>query len=104
MENNTNQDPDIFDWENKTWDIIDTYFKQNGILVSHHLESFDYFMSRQLPAIIKEKDFNPVRIYNKDTFNEETHEYGEYYEIRFGKTYISKPVLFENPNKTNVSK
>ena len=99
MENNTNQDPDIFDWENKTWDIIDTYFKQNGILVSHHLESFDYFMSRQLPAIIKEKDFNPVRIYNKDTFNEETHEYGEYYEIRFGKTYISKPVLFENPNK-----
>jgi hypothetical protein len=66
-QNIINQVETDFDWENKTWDVVDKYFKQNGIMVAHHLESFDYFMSKQLPSIVREKDFNPVRIYNKDT-------------------------------------
>ena len=35
---------DNFDWETRTWDVIDTFFKQNNILIDHHLNSFNYFM------------------------------------------------------------
>ena len=28
---------DDFDWETKTWDVIDTFFKQDNILIEHHL-------------------------------------------------------------------
>ena len=45
-----------FDWENRTWDLIDVLFKNRDILIAHHIESFDYFMIHQLPKIIKEKD------------------------------------------------
>lgn len=98
-QNIINEVKNDYDWENNTWYIIDKYFKQNGILVSHHLESFDYFMSKQLPAIVRDKEFNPVKIFNKDSYNEETMEYSEFYEIRFGKVFISKPVIFGTPNK-----
>jgi DNA-directed RNA polymerase II subunit RPB2 len=88
-----------FDWENKTWDVIDTFFKQDNILIAHHLDSFNYFMSNELQAIVREKEFNPVKIYNKDTWNDDLQLYTETYQIEFGKIYISKPVLYDSPNK-----
>ena len=88
-----------FDWENLTWDVIDTYFKQDKVLISHHLNSFNYFMEKDLQSIIREKEFNTIKIYNKDKFDEEKQIYREIYEIEFGKLYISKPVLYDKPNK-----
>ena len=88
-----------FDWENKTWDVIDTFFKQDNILIDHHLNSFNYFMGTELQAIVREKEFNPIKIFNKDTWNEELQIYTETYQIEFGKIYISKPVLYDSPNK-----
>lgn len=44
-----------FDWENRTWDVIDTFFKQDSILIEHHLSSFNYFMNTELQNIIREK-------------------------------------------------
>jgi len=93
--NSTTQD---FDWENKTWDVIDTFFKQNNILIDHHLNSFNYFMSNDLQLIVREKDF-VIKIFNKDTWNEDLQLYTENYVIEFGKIYISKPVLYDAPNK-----
>jgi DNA-directed RNA polymerase II subunit RPB2 len=90
---------DEFDWENKTWDVIDTFFKQDNVLIEHHLSSFNYFMSTELQNIIKEKEINPIKIFNKDTWNDEAQIYTENYQIEFGKIYISKPVLAESPNK-----
>lgn len=88
-----------FNWETKTWNIIDTYFKQNNILIDHHINSFNYFMTHQLQSIVKEKEFNQVKIFNKDTWNEDLQMYLETYVIEFGKIYISKPVLYDAPNK-----
>lgn len=88
-----------FDWENKTWDVIDTFFKQDNILIDHHLNSFNYFMNYELQSIVREKDYNPIKIFNKDTWNEELQLYTETYQIEFGKVYISKPVLYDAPNK-----
>jgi len=90
---------DNFDWENKTWDVIDTFFKQDNILIDHHLNSFNYFMNNQLQSIVKEKEFNPIKIFNKDTWNDDLQLYMETYQIEFGKIYISKPVLYDAPNK-----
>jgi len=90
---------DNFDWENKTWDVIDTFFKQDNILIEHHLNSFNYFMNYQLQAIVKEKEFNPIKIFNKDSWNDDNQLYTETYQIEFGKIYISKPVLYDAPNK-----
>lgn len=87
-----------FDWENKTWDVIDTFFKQDNILIDHHLNSFNYFMTNQIQSIVKEKAFN-IKVFNKDTWNDDLQQYLETYQIEFGKIYISKPVLYDHPNK-----
>ena len=55
-----------FDWEKLTWDVIDTYFKQDKILISHHLNSFNYFMEKELQSIIREKEFSSIKVYNKE--------------------------------------
>ena len=88
-----------FDWENNTWDVIDKFFKQDNILIDHHLNSFNHFMNNELQSIIRRKEFNPLKIFNKNTWNEELQIYTETYQIEFGKIYISKPVLYDSPNK-----
>jgi len=90
---------DEFDWDLNTWTVIDTFFKQDNVLIDHHLSSFNYFMNTDLQNIIREKDVNPIKIFNKDTWNDEAQLYTESYQIEFGKIYISKPVLSEAPNK-----
>jgi len=99
MSLNDNSENLNFDWENKTWDVIDTFMKQENILIDHHLNSFNYFMTHELQAIVREKEFNPIKIFNKDTWNDELQIYTETYQIEFDKIYISKPVLYDNPNK-----
>ena len=98
-ETEINNEQTAFNWDEKTWDVIDTFFKQDNILIEHHLSSFNYFMNTELQAIIREKEFNPIKIFNKDTWNEEHQLYTETYQIEFGKVYISKPVLNDSPNK-----
>ncbi len=90
---------DDFDWENNTWDVIDKFFKQDDILINHHLTSFNNFMEKDLQSIVREKEFSTVKIYNKDKYDEEKELYREIYEIEFGKIHISKPVLYDKPNK-----
>ena len=96
---NNSKKSDDFNWETNTWDIIDTFFKQENIMIEHHLSSFNHFMTHDLQSIVREKDFNPIKIYNKDSWNEELQQYLETYQIEFGKIYISKPVLYDAPNK-----
>ena len=91
-----------FDWDNKTWDVIDKFFKQDNILIDHHLTSFNYFMNNELQSIIRRKEFNPLKIFNKNSWNDELQLYTETYQIEFGKIYISKPVLYDNPNNQLV--
>ena len=99
MSTNTEFEENDFEWDSKTWNVIDAFFKQDNILIEHHLASFNYFMDNELQAIVREKDFNPIKIFNKDTWNEELNLYTETYQIEFGKVHISKPVLYDQPNK-----
>jgi DNA-directed RNA polymerase beta subunit len=69
-----------FNWEDKTWEVIDTFFKQDKVLISHHLNSYNYFMDKELQAIIREKDFNTIRINNKDSYDEEKQIFKEIYD------------------------
>ena len=93
-----NNDDNEFDYDNLTWTVIDCFFKQNNILIDHHISSFNYFMTNELQNIVKEKEFI-TKIFNKDTWNEDLQLYTETYQIEFGKVYISKPVLYDHPNK-----
>ena len=88
-----------FNWDSNTWNVIDAFFKQDNVLVDHQISSFNYFMSNQLQNIVKEKDLNQVKIFNKDSWNEELQQYTETYIVEFGKIYVSKPVLYDAPNK-----
>ena len=58
---------DEFDWDLNTWTVIDTFFKQDNVLIDHHLSSFNYFMNTDLQNIIREKDVNPIKIFNKES-------------------------------------
>jgi DNA-directed RNA polymerase II subunit RPB2 len=82
-----------FNWEENTWDVLDSYFVDKKVLVSHHLESYNYFINESLGEIIKEN--NPIITYEN---------YGEKnvneYHISFNNVYISKPVINENDGTT----
>ena len=43
--NTSDDDNDDFDLESNTWTIIDRFFKQDNILIKHHITSFNYFTS-----------------------------------------------------------
>ena len=34
-----------FSWDDKTWNVLDSYFTDKSILIRHHLESYNYFIS-----------------------------------------------------------
>ncbi len=87
-----------FDWENATWDVVDTFFKQDNVLIKHHIDSFDHFLSYQLENIVHEKEFQ-LKINNKATYNAEKDMYGETYIVEFGRVSIAKPVLQDAPHK-----
>ena len=93
------EDKTNFNWESKTWDVTDVFFKQESILINHHLNSFNYFMEKELQSIIREKEFSSIKIYDKFSYDEERQLHKNMYEIEFGKIYISKPVLYDKPNK-----
>jgi DNA-directed RNA polymerase II subunit RPB2 len=101
INNNDANEDNEFNFDNNTWSVIDTFFKQDNILIDHHLSSFNYFMTYELQNIVKEKEFN-IKIFNKDTWNDDMQLYMETYHIEFGKVYIGKPVLYDNVNRVMI--
>ena len=93
MSNNTN-----FNWETETWKVIDRFFKQDNVLVKHHLDSFNHFMHKDMQEIVQEKDFQ-VKI-NAD-WDDELHKYCKTYKVSFGKIQVSKPVIYETNGKNS---
>ena len=82
------------------WNIIDTYFKDNPDFVSkHHISSYNDFMKKGIPQILKEK--NPIRII-KGLDDSKTYKYTM--ELYLGgkdgdKIYYGKPVIYDNNNQ-----
>ena len=85
-----------FDWLNKTWSVLDSYFSDPKRLIQHHIQSFDSFIEEGIPRVLK--DFNPIVCY--DNFSREHEKFMTEYHINFGgpngdKIYIGKPVIQE---------
>ena len=76
--------------------MIDKYFDKKNVLVNHHLNSFNYLITDDLPRIIREKEFQ-IKI-NAD-WNDELNMYLKSYYVNFENFYISKPVIYENNGK-----
>ena len=93
-DNNETKDNE-FDWELRTWDIIDELFRNDKIFVEHHINSYNYFIKTQLPTIVMEKEFT-IKVINKDTWDDNIKEYLEYYVIEWGNIGITKPMIFDS--------
>jgi DNA-directed RNA polymerase II subunit RPB2 len=84
--------------ETLSWSIIDRYFKDNpNVLVRHHLESYNDFLSNGIARIMKDR--NPI-ILEKDE-NKETGKYNSVIEIYLGgvqgdRITFSKPIIYDD--------
>ena len=87
-----------FNLDKDTWDVIKLHFKNNNVLVKHHIDSFDDFMNKKVGEIVKQ--FNPLSIYNN--YNPDTNTYENEIRISFGDVYFSKPLIHENDGSTKV--
>jgi DNA-directed RNA polymerase II subunit RPB2 len=85
---------------NKTWKIIDSYFRDNPQnLVRHHIESYDDFFTTGIFQIFKEK--NPVQLNTR--FDKKLNDYRSKCIMYFGgkdgkKIYFGKPVIYDDSN------
>jgi DNA-directed RNA polymerase II subunit RPB2 len=86
------------------WNIIDTYFKENPYaLVNHQLNSYERFVSEDIPTIFKQK--NPIRILkNQDekskAFNLRCHLYLG--GVNGDKIYYGKPCIYDESADPSV--
>jgi DNA-directed RNA polymerase II subunit RPB2 len=85
------------DFDNETWSVIDSYFRDNkNYLTKHHLDSFNDFIGKKIPLILKQ--YNP-QIHYKDLMEgSELYRYETH--VFFGgedasKVYIGKPVVYK---------
>ena len=53
----------VFDWERDTWKVIEPYLRSDDHLIAHHLDSYEHFVHRNVPAIIAQ--YNPIRLHFK---------------------------------------
>ena len=88
--------------ETLSWNVIDHYFKDNpNVLVRHHLESYNDFLSNGIARIMKDR--NPI-ILEKDE-NKETGKYNSVIEIYLGgvegnRISFSKPIIYDDVAST----
>ena len=83
--------------ETLSWSIIDHYFNDNpNVLVRHHLESYNDFLSNGIARIVRDR--NPI-ILEKDE-NKDTGKYNSVIEIYLGgvqgdRISFSKPIIYD---------
>jgi len=80
-----------FNWKDLTWNVIDNYFKDRKNLVRHHIDSFNNFIKNEIPNIIEE--INPI--ISEFDYDPESEKFLSEYYVKFGKIYVSKPVINE---------
>ena len=88
-------------FENISWKVIESYFKDKYLtrLVRHQLESYNYFIEKQLFDTIKM--FNPVKIHSEKE-KEETGQYLIEIIINFSNLKILRPQIHENNGATKI--
>jgi DNA-directed RNA polymerase beta subunit len=71
--------------ENYRWNILEDYFKRNGI-VQHQINTFDDFINSGIERVVKETD---IKIDQKEMN----------YKVSFGDVYIPSPNIIEEDRK-----
>ena len=98
-------DDEQFNWDSNTWDVIDTYYRDNQYYITQHqLNSYNQFITEQLPKTLRQ--FNPITLnYTDSGTSYKIQIYlGATLSIKDGvetilndgqQVYIGKPVLYE---------
>jgi len=87
---------------NDHWSIIESYFKNKYLeqLVRHQVESYNDFISRQIPNTIEM--FNPVHIASEHDYNKEIGKYSLEIIVTFDNFGIYRPQIHENNGATKL--
>ena len=78
--------------------LLDNYMSNPDRLTQHHIESFDHFISRSIPDIMR----NVSPIIRKANYNKNLGKYLDEYHITFGNVYIGKPGIKEENGRTKM--
>ena len=75
--------------------ITNSYFNEKRRLVKHQIDGFDNFIDNKLQEILDEYNTNVKNIIYAD-FDKELGKNKLEYHIKFGKVYISKPIVHDD--------
>ena len=81
-----------FNWDVDTWKTLDSYFKQDKILIQHQIDSFNNFVDYTIAQLIERN--NPITI--ASGYKETNNYFDNVVTINLGQIYTSKPVIHEN--------
>ena len=70
--------------------VIDSYFQKKNVIISHQIESFDYYMDDILPNILNQ--FFPLNL----KFSNQSDTIIESIELKIQNFHITKPISVEN--------
>ena len=78
------------------WSLIKSYYSGKHLeqLVKHQIESYNYFVSEELPKTISM--FNPVNIYSENDYVKSANKHRLNIEINFKNFSIFRPQIHEN--------
>lgn len=84
------------------WDIINSYFdgQHLGRLVRHQIESYNDFVTHQIPKTITM--FNPVHIRSEKSYVECAKKYALELFVSFENFTISRPQIHENTGAIKI--
>jgi len=84
------------------WTIIESYFKNKHLeqLVRHQIESYNDFISRQIPSTIQM--FNSINIASEHDYNKELGKYRLEIVVTFDNFGIYRPQIHENNGATKL--
>ena len=81
----------VWNWNTDTWKVLDCYFRQEKILVSHQIESFDNLMKDIIPNIIGKN--NPLII--AEGYRRETNDFEKKHELTIKNMFFELPIIRE---------
>jgi DNA-directed RNA polymerase II subunit RPB2 len=84
------------------WTIIKSYYNDKHLeqLVKHQIESYNYFVSDELPKTISM--FNPVLIHSEHDYVKSLNKYKLDISINFENFHVFRPQIHENNGAINI--
>lgn len=79
-----------FNWSARTWDVIDSAFKDDDSLITHQLESFNNMVDSTIPALMMHN--MPIKVTDSKTSDAPVSDERSLRILRCG---ISKPILHQ---------